>query len=106
MSTITLGKYTITVDESGAITTLRNGQPWLDYVGDFLTLALVRRIEELEAERAHIGELARATHKLYDIADNFSVSGVYLSEFPENRKALNAVDQELFFFDHHLEPKI
>lgn len=43
------GKYTVLYDsDTGAIETLRYGEPWRDHVGDHLVGALVERILELE----------------------------------------------------------
>lgn len=106
MTTIHLAdrKYTI-INTNGSLTALRYGQPWRHCVGDGLMLALVQRVEELEAERVLFGELARAAANLYERADSYSFGSFDFNDDDENRRVLKAVDEQLSLFDHLLEEK-
>ena len=51
MKSYVIGEYEIIEDfMNGIFKCLRNGEEWRDLVGDNLILALVSRIEDLEAE--------------------------------------------------------
>lgn len=43
------GKYTIQHEDGANLRALRHGEPWRELTGDGMVLALVQRIEELEA---------------------------------------------------------
>lgn len=57
MVTLEDGKYKLEHDGTGYLRALRYGEPWRDLTGDKLMLALVQRIEELEAAPFGSGDL-------------------------------------------------